>query len=98
MFLVVNVISFSPLDQQLLRFSPLLDHVTEITCHLFRSVQFDFGNLRSGLIETTAIIFYWGSVIFYWERLLKIGGISYFSQIKRVFQIKKGITYIFLQK
>ena len=28
MFPVVNVISFSPLDQQLLRFSPLLDHVT----------------------------------------------------------------------
>ena len=34
MFLVVNVISFSPLYQQLLRFSPLLDNVTEITCHL----------------------------------------------------------------
>ena len=30
--------------------SPLLDHVTEITYHLFKSVQFDFeeGNLRSG--------------------------------------------------
>ena len=53
MFPVVNVISFSPLDQQLLRFSPLLDHVTEITCHLFKSVQFDFeeGNFRSGLTE-----------------------------------------------
>ena len=53
MFPVVNVISFSPLNQQLFRFSPLLDHFTEITCHLFRSVQFDFeeGNLRSGLIE-----------------------------------------------
>ena len=37
MFLVVNVISFIPLDQQLLRFSPL-DH-------------FEEGNLRSGLIE-----------------------------------------------
>ena len=44
-----NVISFSPLDQQLLRFF-LLDHVTEITCHLFKTVQFDFEevNLRSG--------------------------------------------------
>ena len=53
MFSVVNIISFSPLDQQLLRLPPLLDHVTEITCHLLRSVQFDFeeGNLRSGLIE-----------------------------------------------
>ena len=53
MFPVVNVISFSPLDQQLLRFSPLLDHVTEMTCHVFKSVQFDFeeGNFRSGLIE-----------------------------------------------
>ena len=50
MFPVVNVISFSPLDQQLLRFSPLLDHVTEITCHLFKTVQFDFeeGNFESG--------------------------------------------------
>ena len=47
-----NVASFTPLDQQLLRFSPL-DHVTEMTCHLFKMVQFDFekGNLRSGLIE-----------------------------------------------
>ena len=53
MFPVVNVISFSPLDQQLLRFSPLLDHVTEMTCHLLRSGQFDFeeGNFRSGLTE-----------------------------------------------
>ena len=52
MFPAVHSISFSPLDQQLLRFSPLLDHVTEITCHLFKSVQFDFevGNVRSGLI------------------------------------------------
>ena len=50
MFPVVNVISFSPLDQQLLRFSPLLDHVTEIICHLFKLVQFDFeeGNLKFG--------------------------------------------------
>ena len=50
---VANVISFSPLDQQLLKFSPLLDHITEITCHLFKSAQFDFeeGNLRSGLVE-----------------------------------------------
>ena len=49
MLLVVNVISFRPFDQQLLRFSPLA-HVTEITCHLFRSVQFDFeeGNFESG--------------------------------------------------
>ena len=48
---VLNVISFSPLDQQLLRFSPLLDHVTEIICHLFKIVQFDFeeGNFESGL-------------------------------------------------
>ena len=47
------VISFLPLDQQLLRFSPLSDHVTEIMCHLFKSVQFYFeeGNFRSGLIE-----------------------------------------------
>ena len=53
MFSIVNVISFSPLDQQLLRFSPLSDHVTEIMCYLFKSVQFDFeeGNFRSGLIE-----------------------------------------------
>ena len=53
MFPIINVISFSPLDQQLLRFSPLLDHITEIACHLFRSVHFDFeeGNLRSDLIE-----------------------------------------------
>ena len=53
MFPIVNAISFSPLDQQLLRFFPLLDHVTKMTCHLFRSVQFDFeeGNLRSGSIE-----------------------------------------------
>ena len=53
MFSVVNVISFSPLDQQLLRFFPLLDHVTEMTCHLFKSVQFDFeeGNFRSGFIN-----------------------------------------------
>ena len=50
MFPVVNVISFSPLDQQLLRFSPLLDHVTEVTCHLFKLVQFDFEeeNFKSG--------------------------------------------------
>ena len=45
----VNVIILIPLDQQLLR-SFLLDHVTEITYHLFKAVQFDFeeGNLRSG--------------------------------------------------
>ena len=54
-FPIVNVVSFTPLDQQLLRFSPL-DHVTEMTemtCHSFKMVQFDFeeGNLRSGLIE-----------------------------------------------
>ena len=50
---IVNVISFSSLDQQLLRSSPLLDHVMEMTCHLFKSVKFGFeeGNLRSGLIE-----------------------------------------------
>ena len=49
-FPVVNAISFSPLDQQLLRFSPLLDHVTETRCHSFKSVQFDSdeGTLRSG--------------------------------------------------
>ena len=52
MFPVVNVISFSPLDQHLLKFLPL-EHVTEITCQLFKTVQFDFeeGNLISGLIE-----------------------------------------------
>ena len=46
-----NVISLELLDQ-LLRFSPL-DHVMEMTCHLFKTVQFDFeeGNLRSCLIE-----------------------------------------------
>ena len=49
MFPVVNVISFSPLDQQLLRFSPL-DHITDIACHLFKMAQFDFeeGNFESG--------------------------------------------------
>ena len=49
MFPVVKVISLSPLDQQLLRYPPL-DHVTEIMCHLFKSVQLDFeeGNLESG--------------------------------------------------
>ena len=49
MFLVVNYISFSSLDQQLHRFSPL-DHVTDITCHLSKMVQFDFeeGNFESG--------------------------------------------------
>ena len=48
MFPVVNVISFSPLVQQLLWFSPF-DHVTEITCHLFKMTQFDFeeGNFKS---------------------------------------------------
>ena len=53
MFPVVNVISFSLLDQQLLRFSPLSDLVTKIMCHLFKSVRFDFeeGNFRSGLTE-----------------------------------------------
>ena len=56
MFPVVNVISFSPLAQQLLRFL-LLDHVTEITCQLFKTVQFDFeeGNLISGLIELLSL-------------------------------------------
>ena len=41
---VLKVIIFSPLDQQLLL---RLDHATEIMCHLFRRVQFDFeeGNL-----------------------------------------------------
>ena len=40
---------FAPLDQQLLRFSPLLDHVTGMMCHLFKPVQFDFeeGNFKS---------------------------------------------------
>ena len=48
MFSVVYVISFSTLHQQLLRSLPIA-HVTEITCHLFRSVQFDFkeGNFES---------------------------------------------------
>ena len=52
MFPFVNVISFSPLDQQLLRFSPLLDHITEMMCHLFKLVQFDFeeGNFKSNQI------------------------------------------------
>ena len=50
MFPVVNVISSSLLDQQLLKFSPLLDYVTEMTCHLFKTAQFDFeeGNLKAG--------------------------------------------------
>ena len=49
MFPAVNVISFTPSDQQLLWFSPL-DHVTEITCYLFKTAQFDFeeGNFESG--------------------------------------------------
>ena len=57
MFPVVNVISFSPLAQQLLRFSPLLDHVMEITCQLFKTVQLDCeqGNLISGLIELLSL-------------------------------------------
>ena len=37
----MNVIILIPSDQQLLRFFSL-DHVTEITCHLFKTVQFDF--------------------------------------------------------
>ena len=43
---VLKFISFSPLDQQLLR-SLTFDHITEITCHLFKMVQSDFeeGNL-----------------------------------------------------
>ena len=51
-FPIVNVINFLPLDQQLLRFSSLLDHITEMACHLFKSVQFDFeeGNFKCGLI------------------------------------------------
>ena len=50
MFPVVNFISFSPLDQQLLRFSPLLDHATEMMGHSFKPLQFDFeeGNFKSG--------------------------------------------------
>ena len=38
------------LEQQLLGFFSLSDHVTEMLCHLFKSVQFDFekGNFRSG--------------------------------------------------
>ena len=49
MFPVVNDISFSPLDKQLLRFSPL-DHVTDIICHLFKTAEFDFEerNFQSG--------------------------------------------------
>ena len=45
-----NVVILIPLDQQLLWFFSLLDHITEITYHLFKAVQFDFeeGNLRSG--------------------------------------------------
>ena len=43
---VLKVISFSTLDQQLLR-SLRLDHVTKMMCHLFNMVQFDIwvGNL-----------------------------------------------------
>ena len=43
---VLKVISFSPLDQQLLR-SLRLDHVTEMMCYLFNILQFDVwvGNL-----------------------------------------------------
>ena len=50
MFPVVNVISFSPVDQQLLIFFSF-DHVTEITFHLFKMIQFDFEevNFESGL-------------------------------------------------
>ena len=53
---LVNVISFTPLDQQVLLFLPL-HHVTKITCHLFKTAQFDFeeGNLRSGLIELLSL-------------------------------------------
>ena len=49
MFPVVNVVSFSPLDKQLLSFSPL-DQATEITCHLFKTAQLDFeeGNFEFG--------------------------------------------------
>ena len=58
MFPVVNVISFSPIDQQLLKFSPL-HHVTEITCHLLRSVQFHFKeeNFESGLGIKVMLLF-----------------------------------------
>ena len=39
---------FSPI--QPVKFFPLLDHVTEMTRYLFKSIQFDFeeGNFRSG--------------------------------------------------
>ena len=49
-FTGIRALNVSPLDQQLLRFSPLLDHVTEITCYSFKSVQFDFDeeNFKSG--------------------------------------------------
>ena len=50
-FLINHMLSaFHPLDQQLLRFSPLLDQVTEMTWHLFKSVQLDFydGNFIFG--------------------------------------------------
>ena len=62
MFLVVNVIGFSPLDQQLLRFSPLLDYVTEVMYHLLKLVQFHFedGNFKSGFgIELLLLNTYW---------------------------------------
>ena len=54
----MNVIILIPLDQQLLRFF-LLDHITEITCHLFKTVQFDFeeGNLRSGSVNKLLLSF-----------------------------------------
>ena len=54
----VNVIILIPLDQQLLRFF-LLDHVTEITCHLFKTVQFDFEevNFDSGSGNMLLLLF-----------------------------------------
>ena len=54
----VNVIILIPLDQQLLRFF-LLDHVTEIICHLFKTVQFDFEevNFDSGSGNMLLLLF-----------------------------------------
>ena len=37
-----NVVILILLDQQLLKLFSLLDHVTEMTCHLFKTVRFDF--------------------------------------------------------
>ena len=54
-----NVVILIPLDQQLLWFFSLLDHITEITYHIFKAVQFDFeeGDLRSGSGNKLLLLF-----------------------------------------